>query len=343
MPATDVPDLERTPSFEWFHIHRGLPLRWDELTTLIVLALTLAVYTPLTGIRVQFNLLEYGRVLYMILTQGLALLLVIWLTVHVLSGGSTGLRALLGWRPWVLLARNAAGFLLVCILYTHWKAALARLAAQRHDALLMAADRALVLGRWPHELLWTLIPPTNPAAHILMDTAYKWFFVVALFSLLVCFIRADLLRFTRYTMAFVFTYYLGLVGYYLVPAYGPIFAYPQLFTKLPLSWVAEMHNVLTNSTLAVINTPSQAVLLPFAYIAAFPSLHVAHSLQAAYFVGSRTKLGMALWVYFVIMTLSTLYFGMHYVVDWPAGLLLGLAAIAVVERLTRTGLLGEGS
>jgi membrane-associated phospholipid phosphatase len=274
----------------------------------------------------------------MILTQGLAVLLVIWLTAHLATRGSRGLRALLGWRPWVLMARNAAGFLLVSILYTHWKAALARFAVKRHDALLMAADRALVLGRWPHKLLWSLIPPTNPVAHILMDNAYKWFFVIVLFSFFVCFVRADFLRFTRYTMALVFTYYLGLVGYYLVPAYGPIFAYPQLFTKLPLSWVAEVHAVLTTSTLAVISAPGQAFLLPFAYIAAFPSLHVAHTLQAAHFVGSRTKLGLALWVYLVIMTLSTLYFGMHYMVDWPAGIILGWAVIKIVGRLTRSGM-----
>ena len=331
------PSPEKPPPFPWFHIRPGFPIRWDEIASITLLVVTLFFYTPLTGIKVQFNLPLYWNVFYRVLKGGLALLIIVWFVLHMMARGVGYLRVLADWRSWVLLVRNTAGFFLASILYTHWKAALARFFSHRHDALLMTLDTSLALGHRPHEILWKIAPPTNTTVHLFMDTAYKWFFLVVCFSFLANFLRADFTRFTRYTMAIVFTYYAGLVGYYLVPAYGPIFAYPRLFSNLPPSWVGYIQTAIYQATITVRRAPNLAVLIPFGYIAAFPSLHVAHGFQAYYYFGPRTFLGVALLIYLVAMTLSTLYFGMHYVIDWPAGLLLGWGGVWVVERISRPG------
>ena len=73
--------------------------------------------------------------------------------------------------------------------------------------------------------------------------------------------------------------------------------------------------------------PGGAELLPWIYIAAFPSLHVSQVLIIAwYFRYSRSGL-LITGLFAFLSTVSTVLLGWHYVVDWFGGI--AVAALAI--------------
>ena len=65
-------------------------------------------------------------------------------------------------------------------------------------------------------------------------------------------------------------------------------------------------------------------------IAGFASLHVAVIFTAALvaqFVGAPRLLRLALWVFFGLTVVATIYFGWHYVIDDIAGLAIAVVAV----------------
>jgi membrane-associated phospholipid phosphatase len=72
-------------------------------------------------------------------------------------------------------------------------------------------------------------------------------------------------------------------------------------------------------------------------IAAFASLHIAMSFSAvlaAHLLGLGRRLRIALWIWFVLTVVATVYLGWHYVVDDLAGMLIGAAALGLAKLLT---------
>ncbi len=128
---------------------------------------------------------------------------------------------------------------------------------------------------------------------------------------------------------------LGTVSYFLIPSMGPVFAAPELFTVLPDTATSGLQQTLLQSREAFLRSPVGSGELQS--IAAFASLHVAivfsGALVAQLLQIARTA-RIALWVFFGLTVLATIYFGWHYVVDDIAGLAIGLLAVYAGARLT---------
>ena len=72
-------------------------------------------------------------------------------------------------------------------------------------------------------------------------------------------------------------------------------------------------------------------------VAGFASLHASIMFSAAliaHLLGSPASCGSALWTFFGLTMLATVYFGWHYVLDDLAGLLIGAVAVVVGALLT---------
>jgi membrane-associated phospholipid phosphatase len=72
-------------------------------------------------------------------------------------------------------------------------------------------------------------------------------------------------------------------------------------------------------------------------IAAFSSLHTSiifTAAVAAHLLGLGRRLRIALWALFALTTVATVYWGWHYVADDLAGVVIGLAALALARVLT---------
>lgn len=128
---------------------------------------------------------------------------------------------------------------------------------------------------------------------------------------------------------------LGTASYYVVPSLGPAFAFPWLYTTVPATGVTSLQNALIDGRSTLHFDPN---LNGVQSVAAFASLHVAVSLMMA-LVGQYTIparwMRVTLWVYFAVTTVSTTYFGWHYLADDVAGAL--IAAVSFYGGARATG------
>ena len=128
---------------------------------------------------------------------------------------------------------------------------------------------------------------------------------------------------------------LGTLSYFLIPSMGPVFAAPELFTVLPETATSGLQQTLLEHREAFLRSPVGSGQLQS--IAAFASLHVAIVFSGA-LVAQLLQIArsarIALWVFFGLTVLATVYFGWHYVVDDIAGLAIGLLAVFAGARLT---------
>jgi membrane-associated phospholipid phosphatase len=137
----------------------------------------------------------------------------------------------------------------------------------------------------------------------------------------------------KVTNTVVMASYIGLVIYWLFPTLGPCFfnetAY--IFNQMPEN--TALKPMLYNQFRSMITSPTNFKVGLFNGIAAFPSLHVAHSLIYLVYLWPRQRFLTTLNILpFVLLCVSTVYLGWHYVIDIPAGALVGVAAILIVYR-----------
>ncbi|MGO1167811.1 MAG: phosphatase PAP2 family protein [Janibacter sp.] len=127
----------------------------------------------------------------------------------------------------------------------------------------------------------------------------------------------------------------GVVSYYLIPAVGPIYSRPDLYTDLAATSVTGLQQGLLDNRLEFLTSPGTSDAIHG--VAAFASLHVSVTFAAALFLHRTVRLKavrVAGWTFFGLTFLATLYFGWHYVLDNVAGIAIGWAALAIGARAT---------
>ena len=201
------------------------------------------------------------------------------------------------------------------------------------DRQLADIDRSLFLGNDPAALMHTVLG-TGIVTH-LISAAYVVFIVFLPLSLALALVFSrNLQAGLFYATALSTNWILGAGSYFLLPSLGPIYAYPSDFAGLPTSEVTHLQDVLLDQRVAFLSEPTTAT--PQA-IAAFASLHIAMSLTAAlaaHLLGAGRRLKIALWIWFALTTLSTIYLGWHYVLDDLGGVVIAVMALALARALT---------
>ncbi|MBW3652854.1 MAG: phosphatase PAP2 family protein [Actinobacteria bacterium] len=240
---------------------------------------------------------------------------------------------------WTLRAGIAAGSALVgfyatYLAYRNLKSVVPLIRpGELFDRQLASLDRELFGGNDPAALLHTLLGTGLPT-HVL-STAYVAFivFLPLTIGLALVFCR-DLQAGLFYTTAQSINWVLGIASYFLLPSLGPIYVDPGAFAALPPSEVTHLQNVLLDQRVDFLRDPSTATPQS---IAAFASLHISMSFTAAlaaHLLALGRRLRIALWVWFTLTTLGTIYLGWHYVLDDIAGVILGAMALALARALT---------
>lgn len=188
----------------------------------------------------------------------------------------------------------------------------------RADAALLAADEAL-FGLTPSVLTLGESPP------LVLDffaIGYLGYEAYVIGSVLVA-LRRPPEGERRYHDALVATFVVGFVGYLLVPALGPRFAFPEFYDPAPVggagfaftSWIVEVGSSRFD---------------------VFPSLHVAVTLVLlSDDFRRRRRVFWALLPGGCVMMLATVWLGYHYVVDVIAGCALASVVILAAGRRER--------
>ena len=236
-----------------------------------------------------------------------------------------------------VIAVGLGGFYLTYVSYRNLKGALPFARPDVLDEELLELDRALALGHEPADVLHGLLG-TEHAAHAL-SAVYLLFLAFVPLSLAAALVWGRSVRTgALYVTALGLNWVLGTISYYVVPSLGPVFVRPELFWDLPTTGVSVLQESLAAARAEVLASPAEAEAI--AGIAGFASLHCSIVFTAA-LVAHRLALPVlvraALWLFLGLTVLATAYFGWHYLVDDVAGLGIGLAAVAVAERVTRLG------
>lgn len=242
-------------------------------------------------------------------------------------------------------------FYVTYVAYRNFKGFLPFLRPELHDTGLLELERTLFFGSDPATLLHDLLG-TGFANSFLstMYVLYLAFVPISLAAALVWF--GDMRNGLWYASALCINWILGAVSYYMIPSMGPAFVAPDLFADLAPSSSSALQHALYVDRLNVLHGSAPGVAKDFVQsIAAFASLHVSVTLTAALIASLlRTNrwLRLALWTYFGITTVATIYLGWHYVVDDFAGALIAflavwIAALATGHHPWRRVPLGEGA
>lgn len=203
-----------------------------------------------------------------------------------------------------------------------------------NDLALLHFERELFFGVDPANLLHGLLG-TGVTAHLL-SVAYLAFLTFVPVSLGAALIWAKRLGpGIWYVTTLSITWLLGVLSYYVIPALGPFFIRPALFSDLPDTGVFALQQKLVAHRVEVLADPAATNAVQS--IAAFASLHIAVVFAAAliaHLVPAPRPVRIGLWVFLGLTALATVYFGWHYVVDDIAGLAIGGFAVWAGARLT---------
>ena len=202
------------------------------------------------------------------------------------------------------------------------------------DRQLTSLERGVFGGNDPAALLHSLLG-TGIAAEILAFV-YMAFFSFVLISLPLALVFSPRVQGgIFYVTALSLNWALGAATYLLLPARGPVYASPTVFTDLPATDVTHLQDVLLRQRFDFLRDPMAADA--HQGIAAFGSLHTSiifTAAVAAHMLGLGRRLQSGLWLFFVLTTVATVYFGWHYVVDDLAGMIIAVVALALARALT---------
>ena len=240
------------------------------------------------------------------------------------------------WTPWRMATAASAllGFYVSYMAYRNLKAIVPLVRpGELFDGQLADFDRALFAGHDPAALLHSVLGTTVVTQ--VFSTFYVAFIVFLPLTIGVSLVFSrDLEAGLYYTTAQSINWALGAASYLLLPSLGPAYADPGAFAALPVSEVTHLQAILMDQRIAFLQSPATAT--PQA-IAAFASLHISMSFTAAlaaHALGAGRRLKVALWVWFGVTMIGTVYLGWHYVADNVAGMIMGASALALAGLLT---------
>jgi membrane-associated phospholipid phosphatase len=230
------------------------------------------------------------------------------------------------------IAMRAAALLILCyVVHSNLKAAIPLFRIYNWDHTVLRLDTLMFFGQRPYLLLHSLFPPARYT--LVFEQFYFFFFYFNAFGLCGAFVFGSARYLLKVTNTVVLAYHIGLVTYWIFPTLGPSFfsetAY--LFNRLPENMV--LKPMLYNQFMSLVTSPASFKAGLFNGLAAFPSLHVTHSLIYLFYLWPRQRFLTILNIPpFILLCVSTVYLGWHYVIDIPAGALVGAAAIILVHR-----------
>ncbi len=258
------------------------------------------------------------------------------------AGGRRGFRRALDevvrerWdrRRSALVLVGLASFYATYVSYRNLKGALPFARDVLHDDALLDLDRAMFFGNDPGPALQALLG-TGVSA-VVLSAAYLLFLAFVPLSLGAALVWArGAWTGAFYVTALSLNWLMGAASYYLLPSLGPVFAKPELFVDLPETGVSALQRSLLETRVEVLADPAVAGAIQG--IAGFASLHVSIVLTGALVarrLGLHRAIRAAMWVFFVLTVVATVYFGWHYLVDDVAGIAMGFAAVAIAWRAT---------
>ena len=231
-----------------------------------------------------------------------------------------------------LVTVGLGSFYVVYVAYRNLKGFLPFVRDGLYDSVLLKLDKALMFGHDPADVLHSSLG-TGVSAHVLsfVYVAFLLFVPLSLGAALVW--SKNVSTGFWYVIALCVNWILGAASYYWVPSRGPFAANQSLFIDLPTTSVTKLQSSLLTGRELYQHDPFASDSVQS--VAAFASLHVSIILTAAlicHYVIPSALVRWTMWIYFVLTTISTVYFGWHYLLDDAAGVVIGFLAVWLGAR-----------
>ena len=225
-----------------------------------------------------------------------------------------------------LVLIGLASFYVTYVGYRNLKSYLPFIREGTQDAMLRELDRLLFFGNEPAIILHQVLGE-GVSAHVL-SFVYLIFLPFVPVSLTAWLVWSRNISFGYwYATAQCLCWALGTASYYMIPSLGPTFASPWLYSDLDNTAVASLQDSLFYSrTDALLVDPLSALQST----AGFASLHVGIVLCAAlvtHYTIRHASIRWAMWVFFALTVVATLYFGWHYIADDVAGAVIAIVSV----------------
>lgn len=297
-----------------------LHVRLEDMVALIFFLLNLLI-------RIVFRSLEGSNFTpadVLIIIPAVVLLLAKELVHYFVAGKSEAAGAEGPWdfaRPFWEIIRDWFPFLIILLMYySLWGDATLLVVTSDRDPALIALDQRL-FGFQASLVLQRIISPWMTSW-----MSFAYFYHIINIPLVGCFVylRRDRARFREMMSGMMVISFLGLLGYILVPAIGPMYTLRNQYT-VPL-----------RGSMGVFNR--EIDFMDFARIRrdVFPSLHVGISFVVwLYAYRNSKKLFWILSPLILSLWLSTLYLRYHYLIDVVAGLILAPLCYGLANWLFR--------
>lgn len=225
----------------------------------------------------------------------------------------------LAWKQWIKpvarFLRDSAPYLLSYLVYVLLRDLIPFIRPDLYDAELAALETG-----WFGTPSYVWLPRTIGAEwldYVLMGCYLTHYYIPLVVALFLAFRNPK--RFRLWMFALTLVWVIGYLGYIAVPAIGPryFFANYELWRQhdaiQPVaSWIDSYAEVTRDC---------------------FPSLHIAWAILTLW--GGR-KYRPFFWMYLPIVIgigVAAIYFGYHYLLDLPAGILLAVGAIWTAQRV----------
>ena len=197
-----------------------------------------------------------------------------------------------------------------------------------YDPALAEFEKQLFGGRFPAEYLLSVLG-TGSAPYL--SEGYTLFYPYMALITVIFILHRDLRLGQHFCFAFVLLWFLGILAEYSFPTWGPCFSYPELFTSLPYTEVTQMQEMLWRNKLFLEKFPKSEFGMYL--ISGVPSLHIAVTVQGSLYLNRINRtLAVLSWIFVGITSVTTIYFGWHFIIDDLAAVLLVLLANWIAHR-----------
>lgn len=197
------------------------------------------------------------------------------------------------------------------------------------DELFLLAERELFDGKVALE---ALLPYISASWAPILSLGYQGYYpYLSLLVFVLVLQRNNSLR-REFSSAFVLTWFFGMAWVYALPTWGPCFFVPEVYQVLPETKMLSMQHDLWSMKLSLDQNPKQPGIL-YA-ISGFPSLHFAIALLGTWYLFQVHFIFGVFSLGFTLLTsITTVYFGWHYLVDNIGSLALVAFALYCAKKM----------
>ncbi len=226
----------------------------------------------------------------------------------------------------------AVPILIVFYCYSHLKALIPILRlTESWDQAFWDLDNKIIPGITPFpRFSWLVYPPVEKLFQVSYHSL-SFFYSVVLTGL---YFNRNFRLLRATVTALIISYFSANILYFVFPCDGPVFFRPEFFSIDPGSPIGLSQKWLLYRRELFCNDISTYQVQYFNGIAGFPSMHIAQTLILLWAIKKGLPRIFSLSaIYELLLLISTLFFGWHYLVDDLAGILVAYVAIKASIKL----------